>query len=65
MDKNPPIYAVNSVRAELAARFLVIQELKGGDPAQSRQTLNGVMSLWDLVVWHVNALLSNEVQVDW
>lgn len=30
MDKNPPIYAVNSVRTELAARFLVIQELKGG-----------------------------------
>lgn len=37
----------------------------GGDPAQSRQSLNGVMSLWDLVVWHVNALLSNEVQVEW
>lgn len=30
MDKNPPIYAVNSVRTELAARFLVIQELRGG-----------------------------------
>lgn len=29
MDKYPPIYAVNSVRMELAARFLVIQELKG------------------------------------
>lgn len=28
---------------------------EGGDPAQSRQSLNGVMSLWDLVVWHVNA----------
>lgn len=47
MDKNPPIYAVNSVRTELAARFLVIQELRGGgNPAQSRQSLNGVMSLW-------------------
>lgn len=33
MDKNPPIYAVNSVRTELAARFLVIQELKGGKPS--------------------------------
>lgn len=49
MDKNPPIYAVNSVRTELAARFLVIQELKGENPAQSRQSLgvmSGVMSLW-------------------
>lgn len=46
MDKNPPIYAVNSVRTELAARFLVIQELKGENPAQSRQSLHGVMSLW-------------------
>ena len=46
MDKNPPIYAVNSVRTELAARFSVIQELKGENPAQSRQSLNGVMSLW-------------------
>lgn len=33
MDKNPPIYAVNSVRTELAARFLVIQELGGGEPS--------------------------------
>lgn len=45
MDKNPALYAVNSVRTKLAARFSVIRELKGGNPAQSRQSLNGVMSL--------------------
>jgi hypothetical protein len=47
MNKNPPIYAVNSVRMELAARLSVIQELKWvGGPAQSRQSLSGVRSLW-------------------
>lgn len=48
MDKNPPIYAVNSVRTELAARFFsdTRAEGGGGNPAQSRQSLNGVMSLW-------------------
>lgn len=64
MNKVPLIYAVNSVRVELAARLSVIQELRGGGPAQSRQPLHEVMSLWALVVLPLSTLLSNEVQVD-
>lgn len=36
----------------------------GGGDQHSHASLNGVMSLWALVVWHVRILLSNEVQVD-
>jgi hypothetical protein len=69
VNKNPLTYAVNSVRVGLAARVSVIQELRsvgggGGGPAQSRQPLDEVMSLWALVVLPLSKLLSNEVQVD-
>lgn len=65
MNKDPLIYAVNSVRVELAARVSVIQELRRvGGPAQSRQPLDKVMSLWALVVLPLSTILSNEVQVD-
>lgn len=66
MNKDPLIYAVNSVRVELAARLSVIQEPRRvGGPAQSRHSLDEVMSLWALVELHVSTLLlSNKVQVD-
>lgn len=65
MDKNPPIYAVNSVRTELAARFFSDTRAEGG----GKPSPVTPVSEWSYVIVGIlrcgmPTLLSNEVQVD-
>lgn len=59
MDKNPPI-CCKLCQTELAARFLVTRAEvggRGGNPAQSRQSLNGYVIVG--ILWCGMPALSN------